>query len=100
MSYIVKIHKTDDGRIFSVIIDKEIVGKKFDEGELQLDLTSPYYRGDETAEDETLKIISKSYSVSFIGEDSVRLGSSKGLVDEKTALRIKGIPVIHAMVFV
>ncbi len=39
---IVNIHKTSDGRRIIAVCDSELIGKKFEEHNLQLDLTSNF----------------------------------------------------------
>ncbi|MEK6967114.1 MAG: DUF424 family protein [Nanoarchaeota archaeon] len=97
MSLVLKAHKTDDGRYFVVIIDKELIGKKFDDGELQLDLTSQYYNGDESDEERVLKVLSKAYSATFVGKKSVELGISKGYIEKERVIQISGIPTSQSL---
>ena len=97
MSLFLKAIKTDDGRYFVTLIDKDIVGKKFEENELQLDLTSEYYKGEEKKEEEILRILQKAYSINFVGEKSVELGVSNGFIDKKMILKIKGIPTSQSL---
>jgi len=42
---IVKSHSTGDGRKVIAICDDSLLGKKFEEGDKQLDLTSEFYQG-------------------------------------------------------
>ncbi len=97
MSLVLKVHKTDDGRFFLTIIDRELIGKKFEEGELQLDLTSPYYQGEDADEEYIIRAMSKAYSISFVGKNAIELGAKNGHVDKEHALVIKGIPTIQTL---
>ena len=44
---IVKIHKMPDGRSVIAVCDSNLLGKKFEEKNLQLDLTADFYKGSE-----------------------------------------------------
>ena len=92
---IVAVHHANEKKIL-VITDKEIVGKKFVEGRLQLDLTSDFYKGEQVAEDKIKQMMRGVYIVHMVGERSVQLGIDEGFVDEHTVKKVKGIP--HAEV--
>ena len=58
---LIKIHKSAGKEILAVA-DKEIIGKKFEEGELCLDVSERFYKGEEKTEEEIIlerKIISE-----------------------------------------
>jgi hypothetical protein len=42
---IAKIHKTFDGRNVLAVCDSDLLGKKFEEKDLQIDLNSDFYKG-------------------------------------------------------
>ena len=39
------------------LCDSELLGKKFEEGDFQLDIKESFYKGDEVSEEEASKII-------------------------------------------
>ena len=55
---IVKVH-SDKNRLIVAVCDNEVFGKKFYEGELQLDLSSDFFKGEEMKEEES-KVSSKT----------------------------------------
>lgn len=79
-----------------VITDKEIIGKVFSEGNLQLDLTKDFYKGEEMNGEEIERILGRAYVVHFTGEGAVALGKRLGLVGEGKVLVIENVP--HAEV--
>jgi hypothetical protein len=93
---IVKIHKTPDGRIILAVCDSEILGKKFEEKGLQLDLSSDFFKGNEMKEEEIISLFKKAYIVNLNGEKAVKLGVREGVVSE--VIRIKGIPHAEGVV--
>ncbi|MBS3098246.1 DUF424 family protein [Candidatus Woesearchaeota archaeon] len=95
---IVKIHKTNDGRKIIAVCDDNLLGKKFEEKKLQLDLTSNFYKGDKKSEKEVLDLIKGAYIVNFVGEKSIRIGIMAGIINKGGVIRIKNIPHSQAIV--
>lgn len=86
---IAKTH-SNQGRLIIAVCDEEVFGKKFEEGDLQLDLTSDFFKGEEMKEDDILELFKKAYIVNLNGEKAVKLGQRLGLVSE--VIRVKGVP--------
>ena len=94
---IVKIHKTEDGRKIVAICDNELIGKKFEEGKLQLDLSSSFYKGKEMNEDDLAHLLKDSCMVNIVGKKSTDLAIKWGIVDDKSILKINNIPHAQAI---
>ena len=92
---IVKVHEANDNIIISVI-DTEMLGKKFIEKKLQLDLTSDFYNGEEKNEEEITKLVQCAYLLHLVGQSSVNLGIKMGWIDKSKVLKISNVP--HAEV--
>jgi hypothetical protein len=88
---IVKEHIRGADSILS-LCDKELIGKKFEEADLQLDLTSNFYKGEEKTKDELRKIVPKFRIVNAVGHKSVNLLLEFGLVEKDRIIVIKDIP--------
>ena len=90
----VKIHHSY--REVVAICDSELLGKYFEEGEYQLDLKESFYKGDETSEEETLKLI-KNFSkedatFNIVGEKSIQLALKAEIIKEEGIKKIDNIP--------
>lgn len=94
---IVKIHKKDDKTVVAVC-DSDLIGHKFEEGELQLDLSSDFYNGEKMNEIDAGDIIRNSDLVNLVGENSVKLGLKEGVIEKKHIIKIKNIPHAQAIV--
>ena len=94
---IIKVHKKDN-RILAVAVDSGLLGKKFEEGDLQLDLTRDFYNGEEMDDARAGDIIRNADIVHLIGENAIKLGISEGVIEEKNIIRIQGIPHAQAIV--
>ncbi|MBL7100455.1 MAG: DUF424 family protein [Nanoarchaeota archaeon] len=89
-----KVHESVGKKILAVA-DKELIGKKFEEGELCLDVTERFYKGEEKTEEETIKAMKDSQNTNLVGEKSIALGIKAGIITADMVIKIKGIP--HAI---
>ena len=94
---IVKIHRKEGGTI-AAVCDSDILGKKFEEGDLQLDLTGDFYKGEEKNAADAIDLIKSANHVNLVGKESVKLGIQEGIVDEQNVKTIQGIPHAQAVV--
>ena len=90
---IVSPHRTNDGRIFLSICDNKLIGKKFEEDEKILDLTSEFYLGAPRKLEDTKRLLEKAFMSNFIGEESVSFGIKEGAIDKENVTYISKIPV-------
>ena len=91
MKFIVSEKIGPHGKIL-VVTDSEIIGKKFEEGNLQLDLTQNFYKGEEVNEEEIKKIIHRFQHVHLTGKNAVALGLNLELINNKKILYVNNIP--------
>lgn len=94
---ILKIHKKMNKTVVAVC-DTDLLGKKFEEGDLQLDLTSDFYKGEEMDEKEAGDLIRNADAVNLVGEESVKLGLNEGIIDEEHIIKIANIPHAQAVI--
>jgi hypothetical protein len=92
--FIIKIHKGPHGEVL-VISDKEIMGKKFEEGQLQLDLSSDFYKGEEKGEKEIKELTKCAYILHLTGKKTAALFVKLGLVEKKEILFVDGVPHVE-----
>jgi hypothetical protein len=92
---LVKLHKSY--RLIVAICDKELIGKKFFEGEMQLDLTGGFFKGEEKTPEEVQEIIldavREDASFNIVGKKSCELAKKMGLVKSSGIRKIQGIPI-------
>jgi len=94
MKFIVKTHQGPHGNIL-VVTDKEILGKKFLENNLQLDLTKEFYQGEEKEPNQIKELAKSAYILHLTGEHSIQLFSD--LINKDRILIVEKIP--HAEVY-
>ena len=97
MTYIVSKKSNSEG-VLLVVTDSEIIGKLFEEGKKQIDLTSEFYKWERKSKEHARELIKASRHVHLTGKQAVALGVKLGLVNPGRVLVVQGIP--HATVIV
>ena len=94
--FIVKKHLSNRKLILAVC-DPHILGKKFEEKNLQLDLTSNFYKGDEMSEEELAQVIKKAYIINVVGNKSINFFIQRVIIKKENINTISNIP--HTQIF-
>lgn len=94
---IVKAHNSKSGLIISVC-DEEIIGKKYLENGLVLDLSSDFYKGETMNSEKTIEKCKRAYIINAVGEESVELFTKLGIVHKDNILKIKGVPFVQCLI--
>ncbi len=77
--------------------DNELIGQRFEEKNLQLDLSSKFYNGEEKSEDELVKLVLGAYIANIVGEKSIAFALKLGIIEKNSIIRIKNIPHAQAI---
>jgi len=89
-----KIHKSY--RLVVAICDKSVYGRKLVEGNRQLDLTGPFFQGDEVSEKELKEKITDCFkedaTFNIVGEKSIRVAKELEIVKDEGVIEIEGVP--------
>lgn len=96
MEYIVSKKQSQFGMLL-VVTDSDIIGKKFEEERLQLDLTKKFYQGEAKSKEEVKKIMMTARHLHLTGKASVAIGVEMDLVDSKKIIFIDKIPHAEIM---
>ena len=92
---IVNTKETAEG-LLVIVVDDEILGNKYEEGNKQLDLSASFYQGKEMPPNEIQDLLRNADHIHLVGKNSVELGVKEDLVDEEHIITVDGIP--HAEV--
>jgi len=96
----IKIHKSY--RDVVAMCDKELIGKKFEQGKSQLDLKPSFYEGDELTKEKILELLQnmakEDATFNIVGEKSISLALKTGIIEKNGVKHISGIP--YALVLV
>jgi hypothetical protein len=95
---IVKIHKNNNGQIILAVCDSELLGKKFEEGKKQLDLSSDFYAGEKRSEKDVSGLMRNSYIINLVGKKSTGLAIKDGLITQNNICEICKIPYANCVV--
>jgi len=94
---IAKVHTNPDKRILIAVCDTNLLGQRFEEGALQLDLTTAFYKGEERSPQEIGDLIRNADMVSLVGEQAIAIGIQEAVIDAQNIKRIQGIPFATAV---
>ncbi len=93
-----KIYNTPGNRLMVAVCDKDLLGKKFAEKGLQLDLSTGFYDGKVLPEKEIVELMKRSHVINVVGKRSVKLAVQSGVVDKANVKKVCAVP--HAQSFV
>ncbi len=88
-------------RYVVALADDDLIGKKFEEGNLQLDVKENFYKGEEKSEEEivedliNMKLEDATFNI--VGNKSVELALNNGIISNEHVGEINGVK--FAMVF-
>ena len=96
----IKIKFHEAYRKIVAVCDSDLVGKKFTEGKLQLDIKESFYSGDEVKDEkEALELLRCAQvddaTFNFVGKKSIEIGLKAGVIGKEGIIKVQGIP--HAM---
>ena len=90
----IKIHESY--RKVVALCDSELIGKKFEEGKMQLDVRENFYKGEEIGEEEIVQTLSDlradDATFTIVGKASINAALEAGIIGEGNVGRINGIP--------
>lgn len=75
--------------------DEDLVGKKFEDGELVLDIKESFYRGEIVSGEELSGMLTGYDNINLVGEQTIKIAKRNKLVDKVG--RVKGVP--YAIIF-
>jgi len=96
----VKIHQLY--RVIVAVCDLEILGKKFEEDNLELHVDEKFYKGKEIDEKQLLKLLKNAQTddacFNFVGKETIEVAAKAGIVYKDHVLTVQGVP--HALALV
>ena len=72
--------------------DEELIGKKFREGKLQLDVSKEFYDGERISVEVLKKYLKNATIANLVGEKTVNCAIKLGVVDLECIMKIKDVP--------
>ena len=91
---LLKIHKSY--RWVVAICDKDVFGRKLQDGEKTLDISGEFFNGklmsDKKAIEEIVRCNHEDATFNFVGDKSVSIAKELGLVKDEGIVEIQGVP--------
>lgn len=92
----VKIHKSNDRHIVA-ICDENLIGKEISKGDLNLNITERFYKGEKFSKEETIEKMKNSLNLNIVGKNSIKLALDNHIIEKDSIITIDGVP--HAQVY-
>ncbi len=91
---LIKIHKSY--RQIVAICDKELLGKKFEQGIRQLDIRESFYNGEQKEEKEMITLM-RNYAredatFNIVGKKSTDTALKAGIISKEGIKKVQGVP--------
>lgn len=80
-----------NGYVFVNICEPELLGKKFKEGEINLEVNREFYEGQEVSLDYAFSFIDEASVVSMVGNKIVEEAIKRGLIKEEGVITVQGV---------
>ena len=87
----IKIYKQGDNVLIGAC-DENLIGKKFRDGKLQIDVAKSFYKGELIEPDLLNKYLEDATIANLVGKVTVESAIKLGLIDPNCVLTIKGVP--------
>lgn len=92
--FLFKAHKSY--RWVVSVCDKELYGRKFSEGDRQLDLSGAFFNGEEMSCEqvrmEVIRCLREDATFNVVGEKSVGIFKEMGIAEDDAVLSVEGVP--------
>jgi len=95
-SIAIKIYN-HSGEILLAACDEGLLGKTFEEGDLQLQVHTSFYDGNRVDENGLLNQLGISTIANLVGDQVIKCALKAGLISKENIIRIQGIP--HAQIY-
>jgi hypothetical protein len=81
-----------EGEVLVAVCDSELLGKRFIEGQLQLEVTAAFFGEEKASFEDVAQALEKATMANFVGERAVACAIGLQYVQAENVLRIRGIP--------
>lgn len=87
----IKIYKQGNDILIGAC-DKDLIGKKFEEGKLQILVSKEFYGGRIISIQSLIQYLKEATIANLVGKNTVECAIKIGLIDPECVLKIQGIP--------
>ena len=93
---LIKIHNSGASRLIS-LCDSDLIGRKFEQGNKQLDITERFYKGEEMSEEKILSLLETCSSLNVVGKESIKFTIKNKVITKNSIIIIQGIPHVQVL---
>jgi len=94
---VVKFHKGLNKVV--AICDKNLIGKTFSDGNIEIKIGEYFYGGNVKSEEEVDEIMKNYDNLNIVGKESVGLAIKSGVIDKEKVIFIKKVPHAQTISF-
>lgn len=84
------------------ICDSDLIGKRFEENNLQLEVKENFFRGEKIKEEEAIKIMQEmakeDATFNIVGKKATSTAIKAGIISEEGIKKIEGIPFAFVLI--
>ncbi len=87
-----------EGKLILAVCDDDVHGKRFEDGNAVLDLSSKFYGGEKKSAEEATEFMKNAYVINAAGKETVKRVIRLGLATKEAVKTIKGVPHLQVLV--
>ena len=87
----IKIYKRGNDLLIGAC-DEDLLGKKFEEGKFQIDVSKDFYGGEKISPEGLKKYLRDATIANLVGKLTIKCAIEIGLIDPSSVIKIKGVP--------
>ena len=92
----IKIHRGSSP--VTAACDEELVGKKFRDGELVLNVSESFYKGKLMKEEKARELLKKAVNLNLVGKKSIDIALNLNLISKNNILFVQEVPYALSVV--
>jgi hypothetical protein len=87
----IKIYKKGNDILIGAC-DENLLGKKFEEGKFQIDVSKDFYGGEKINPEGLKEYLQNATIANLVGKLTIKCAIDIGLIDPSCVIKIKGVP--------
>jgi hypothetical protein len=87
----IKIYKQGNDLLIGAC-DEKLLGKKFEDGKFQIDVSKEFYGGKRISPEVLKKYLQDATIANLVGKETIKCAIDLGLIDPECIIKIKGVP--------
>ncbi|RXG34218.1 DUF424 domain-containing protein [Methanohalophilus sp. WG1-DM] len=91
-----KEHRTRD-RLIVAACDQELIGQKLNQGDVVVEITESFYKGDIVSEKQVQSALGRATSANLFGKKTIECALECRMIDPESIITINGVP--HAQLY-